>query len=105
MRPIALVFLVLLGGFVGVRAAQAQSDAGDTAQELLRRAVQIEITAAASPNDPHVQAVAAAMAKDLRARAQLLVQIENMRLQNQLMRDELARRQPQCSKAFRDCPD
>jgi hypothetical protein len=81
---------------VGIRAAQAQPAATDSANvraanDLLQRAFQVETIATQAPNDQRVQAIAAAAARDFRARAQLLMQAD----QNQIMRDELARRQVQ----------
>jgi hypothetical protein len=48
------------------------------AQQLLRQATQVELAAAASPNDPRVKAAATAMAADLRQRAQILMQTDTV---------------------------
>jgi hypothetical protein len=47
------------------------------AQELMRRATQIEIAAAATPNDPRAKMAASAMAADLKARAAVLMQSDS----------------------------
>jgi hypothetical protein len=48
------------------------------AQRLLRQATMIELAAAQSPNDPRVKASAAAMAADLKQRAQVLMQTDSV---------------------------
>lgn len=57
----------------GMNAPQVQA-----AQDLLRRATQIEMLAAQTPNDPRVKATAAAMAADLRGRAAVLMQADSV---------------------------
>jgi hypothetical protein len=47
------------------------------AQELMRRAMDIEMIAAQTPNDPCVKATAAAMAADLRGRAAIMMQVNS----------------------------
>jgi hypothetical protein len=91
LRAVLIAF-----SLVGIRAVPAQPAATDSANvraanDLLQRAFQVETIATQAPNDQRVQAIAAAAARDFRARAQLLMQAD----QNQIMRDELARRQVQ----------
>lgn len=57
----------------GMNSPQVQQ-----AQELMRRATQIEMAAAATPNDPRAKMAAAAMASDLRARAQVIMQADSV---------------------------
>lgn len=61
----------------GMNSPQVQQ-----AQDLMRRATQIEIAAAATPNDPRVKASAAAMASDLRARAAVIMNTDSVVVQN-----------------------
>lgn len=56
----------------GINSPQVQQ-----AQSLYSRATQIELMAAASPNDPRVKAAAAAMVADLRQRAGVLMQADS----------------------------
>lgn len=57
----------------GMNSPQVQQ-----AQELLRRATQIEMAAAQTPNDPRAKATAAAMAADLKQRAAILMQADSV---------------------------
>jgi soluble lytic murein transglycosylase-like protein len=57
----------------GMNSPQVQQ-----AQDLIRRATQIEMAAAATPNDPRAKATAAAMAADLRGRAAVIMQADSV---------------------------
>jgi len=57
----------------GMNAPQVQQ-----AQDLLRRATQIEMMAAVTPNDPRVKATVAAAVADLRGRAAVLMQADSV---------------------------
>jgi hypothetical protein len=57
----------------GMNSPQVQQ-----AQALLRRAAQIELIAAQTPNDPRARATAAAMAGDLKQRAAVLMQADSV---------------------------
>ena len=57
----------------GMNSPQVQQ-----AQELIRRATQIEMAAAQTPNDPRAKATAAAMAADLRGRAAVIMQADSV---------------------------
>lgn len=57
----------------GMNSPQVQQ-----AQELLRRATQIEMMAAQTPNDARAKATAAAMAADLKQRAGILMQADSV---------------------------
>jgi hypothetical protein len=57
----------------GMNSPQVQQ-----AQALMQRAAQIEMAAAATPNDPRAKATAAAMAADLKARAAVLMQADSV---------------------------
>lgn len=57
----------------GMNSPQVQE-----AQRLLRGAAQIELEAAATPNDPRAKATAAAMAADLKGRAAVLMQADSV---------------------------
>lgn len=57
----------------GINSPQVQQ-----AQDLIRRATQIELAASATPNDPRARAAAAAMSADLKGRAALLMQADSV---------------------------
>lgn len=71
-RPVAAVQAAPQSG-TGMNSPQVQQ-----AQDLLRRAAQIEMAAAQTPNDPRAKATAAAMATDLKARAAVLMQADSV---------------------------
>lgn len=63
------------------------------AQDLLRRALKIELMAASMPNDPRAKAMAAAAAAELRGRAAIMMQVNSDYSRSQ--RDQMERQRDQ----------